>query len=218
MKNKKKILLGILLAFIIGSFFILSAVQGANGVTLPTNTGLSSKTIAEILTKLLNWLLEIVGIIALIGFVVSGIMYLISAGNEEMVTKAKKYMTYCLVGITVVLASFVIIKTIDTILKAQINPSSSSAASAFRSGSVNTVSGNINSGNINENFLENTYTDALGNVVDTSTFGDEYSAEEPPVDILEDNFSEDIYADNLGNEDPVDGTVTDNVDYGSNLE
>lgn len=95
---------------------------GSSGVKIPTKaeTGLSDKTIAEILTQLLNWLLEIVGIIAIIGFVISGIMYLVSAGNEEMITKAKKYMLYCLIGIIVALASFVVIKTIDSILNANI--------------------------------------------------------------------------------------------------
>ena len=90
------------------------------GVGMPTGTGLSNKTVVQILTQLLNWLLEIVGIIAILGFVVSGIMYLVSAGNEEMVTKAKKYMMYCLIGIIVALASFVVVKTIDSILNASI--------------------------------------------------------------------------------------------------
>ncbi|MBU2028833.1 hypothetical protein KJ761_03005, partial [Patescibacteria group bacterium] len=102
MKNKKKILSGVLLIVLIGLFFILPAVQAAGGgVELPQETGLSQKTVKEILTKLLTWLLEIVGIIAIIGFVVSGIMYLVSAGNDEMITKAKKYMGYCLMGIAV---------------------------------------------------------------------------------------------------------------------
>ena len=118
MKNKKKLLAGIILIFFIGVFFILPVVQAASGVELPTNTGLSNKTFKEILTKLLTWLLEIVGIIAIMGFVISGIMYLISTGNDEMITKAKKYMLNCLVGIVVVLSAYVIVKLIDSIVNA----------------------------------------------------------------------------------------------------
>jgi len=118
MKNKKKILLGILLIFFIGTFFILPAVQVANGLTLPSGTGLSEKTFKEILTKFLTWLLGIVGIIAIMGFVISGIMYLISTGNDEMITKAKTYMSYCLIGVVVALSSYVIVKLIDSILNA----------------------------------------------------------------------------------------------------
>lgn len=131
MKNKKRILTVALLVFLIGLFFILPAVQAAasdcDGKSvvecIPTTvtTGLSSKPVKDILVNLLNWLLQIVGIIAIMGFVVSGIMYLVSAGNEEMIKNAKKYMLYCLVGVAVVLASFVVIKTIDAILNANIS-------------------------------------------------------------------------------------------------
>jgi hypothetical protein len=119
MKNKKRVFLVIMLFFLISSFFILPVAQAA-GVYVPTKeeTGLADATIKEILTKLLKWLLEIVGIIAIIGFVISGIMYLVSTGNEEMITKAKKYMLYCLIGIVVALASFVVIQAIDAILNA----------------------------------------------------------------------------------------------------
>jgi Na+-driven multidrug efflux pump len=120
MKNKKKILIAIWLVFLLSIFFILPAVQAASGVELPTTTGLSKVEIKVILTGLLKWLLEIVGIIAVIGFIISGIMYLVSTGNEEMITKAKKYMLYCLIGVVVVLASFVVIQAIDAILNATI--------------------------------------------------------------------------------------------------
>ena len=130
MKNKKRILAVALLVFLVGWFFILPVVQAAvdncsstGGVVgcIPTDTGLSKQEIKPILVNLLNWLLGILGIIAILGFVISGIMYLVSAGNEEMITKAKKYMLYCLIGITVALASFVVIKTIDAILNANIS-------------------------------------------------------------------------------------------------
>jgi cytochrome bd-type quinol oxidase subunit 2 len=124
MKNKKKILAVMLLVFLMSLFFILPPVQAADNcsgvVGCIPETGLSKQEIKPILVNLLNWLLGIVGIIAIMGFVVSGIMYLVSAGNEEMVTKAKKYMLYCLIGVVVVLASFVVIKTIDSILNASI--------------------------------------------------------------------------------------------------
>jgi hypothetical protein len=88
------------------------------GIVLPTNTGLSEKTIAEILTNLLTWLLQVVGVIALIGFVVSGIQYIVATGNDKMVESAKKNMTYSLIGITVALASFVVIQALDAMLNA----------------------------------------------------------------------------------------------------
>jgi hypothetical protein len=97
-----------------------NATTAGTRVALPTkaDTGLSEKTIAEILKNLLTWLLEVIGVIALIGFVVSGIQYIVATGNEKVVESAKKNMTYSLIGITVALASFVIIQALDSMLNA----------------------------------------------------------------------------------------------------
>jgi hypothetical protein len=122
-KNRKKItlLLFFSLLFLVLGFFETNPATAGDGVILPTNTGLSPASIVGILTGLLKWMLQILGILALISFVISGVVYLVSTGNEEMINKAKKAMTYSIVGITVALASFVVVKTIDLILKASAN-------------------------------------------------------------------------------------------------
>jgi len=120
MKNKKKILLGVLGIFLIGLFFISPSLQAAGtgvDLTAAKASGLADATIATILTKLLTWLLGIVGVIALIGFVISGIQYIVATGNDKVVESAKKNMTYSMIGIVVVLASFVIIQALDSIMK-----------------------------------------------------------------------------------------------------
>lgn len=89
------------------------------GVDIPTNTGLADRGIKDILTNLLNWLLGIVGIIALGGFVISGIQYVISTGSEEMMETAKHNMVYSLIGIIVALGGVVIIRAIDAALNAR---------------------------------------------------------------------------------------------------
>lgn len=75
--------------------------------------------IKAIATNLLKWLLEIVGVLALIAFVVSGTQYLLASADEELVEKAKKNMTYSIIGVIVVLSSLVIIKALDAILSAK---------------------------------------------------------------------------------------------------
>lgn len=72
----------------------------------------SAPTIATIALKTLDFLLSIVGTIALIMLIVGAIMYLTAAGNEDQIDKGKKLFKYALVGITVALASLVIIKQI----------------------------------------------------------------------------------------------------------
>lgn len=69
-------------------------------------------TIATIALNTLAFLLSIVGTIALIMLIVGAIMYLTAAGNEDQVDKGKKLFRYALIGITVALASLVIVKQI----------------------------------------------------------------------------------------------------------
>lgn len=94
-------------------------IQGT-GVYIPTNTGLPSPAggIKDILENLLIWLLEIVGVIALIGFVIAGMQYILAAGNDDQLKTAKKNMTNAILGVVVALAGFVIIRAIDAALNA----------------------------------------------------------------------------------------------------
>ncbi len=89
------------------------------GVCFPKRTGLSDKSVIDIIATLLAWLLAIFGFIALLGFIISGLQYLLSAGNENMAETAKRNMKYSIIGILVALSGFIIIQAIDTLLKAQ---------------------------------------------------------------------------------------------------
>jgi hypothetical protein len=92
-----------------------------SGVYIPTaeETGLSGASIQAILVNLLRWLLGIVGVVALIGFAISGVQYILAAGNDGMIETAKKNMLNSIMGIVIVLASLVIIQAIDYALRAQ---------------------------------------------------------------------------------------------------
>ncbi len=91
----------------------------SDGVYIPTSaeTGLSDKSIKDILTGILTWMLGIVGVIALIGFVISGAQYILASGNERTIETAKRNMIYSIIGVVVVLAGFVIIQAIDFALR-----------------------------------------------------------------------------------------------------
>ncbi len=83
------------------------------GVCFPTGTGLSSRPVEFILVNFMWWILALVGMIAIIAFVISGIQYLVSAGDEDMIKTAKRNMTYSIVGVLVALSGWVIIRSID---------------------------------------------------------------------------------------------------------
>ncbi|EKE19851.1 MAG: hypothetical protein ACD_8C00096G0004 [uncultured bacterium] len=86
----------------------------------PTNTGLPSEggetTLIDIATGIMNWLLIVVGILGVIGFVIAGILYLTAAGDEGQIEKGKSAMIYSIVGVIVALIGLVIIRAVQGML------------------------------------------------------------------------------------------------------
>ncbi|GBE17067.1 hypothetical protein BMS3Abin15_00903 [bacterium BMS3Abin15] len=69
-------------------------------------------SLAEVLLRFFNFLLTVVGIIAIIMSLLSGIMYLTAGGNESMMEKAKKSFTYFIIGTVVIFAVLIIVRTV----------------------------------------------------------------------------------------------------------
>lgn len=84
--------------------------------TTPTGTQLPTGGIKDILTGVMNWLLGIVGIFGVIGFVIAGILYLTAAGDEDQIARGKKAMIFSIVGVVVALLGMVIMGAVKTML------------------------------------------------------------------------------------------------------
>ena len=87
--------------------------------SLYSGLGLPGGSVIGIMANLLLWILAIFGIIAIIGFVISGIIYLTSAGDENRIATAKKAMTYSIIGVVVGISGWVILRAIFYALQAQ---------------------------------------------------------------------------------------------------
>lgn len=87
------------------------------GVCIPSDTGLSSSTVADVLLTFMNWLLGLLGLFGIIAFVISGIQYLVSAGDDDTISTAKRNMKYSIIGVMVALSGFVIIQAVNTLLQ-----------------------------------------------------------------------------------------------------
>ncbi|MEI7891180.1 MAG: pilin [bacterium] len=89
------------------------------GVCFPTNTGLANPTggIGQIIANLFFWLMGIFMTLAVLAFVVSGIQYLLAAGDEDLAKSAKKNAVNAIIGIIVGLSGFIIIQAISRILE-----------------------------------------------------------------------------------------------------
>ncbi|MFA5872312.1 MAG: pilin [Parcubacteria group bacterium] len=105
---------------------ITSAVLLAPVVTMaqlkpPTTgeTGLPAGSIFDIIKNVMLWLLGILGFVAVIGFVISGIMYLVAAGDEKRQETAKQAMYYSIIGVIVGLVGLVILYAVQKLLGGQ---------------------------------------------------------------------------------------------------
>ncbi len=79
--------------------------------------GFKPTTITGVVTATMKWLIGIVGSVAIIMFVVAGIMYMTSAGDETQAENAKKTARYALYGTIVALGSMVVLQAISVMLK-----------------------------------------------------------------------------------------------------
>ncbi|TXH01898.1 MAG: hypothetical protein E6P95_01000 [Candidatus Moraniibacteriota bacterium] len=118
MQKLKKLAFGaanglVLLAPAIASAQLNNGNWDTRGTSNAQAAGLPTGSIYQIISSTLSWLLAILGFIAVIGFVISGILYLTAAGNESQIEKAKSAMTYSIVGVIVALMGYVIIQAVD---------------------------------------------------------------------------------------------------------
>ena len=101
-------MIGLALAVAAPSFLKeLAAILGWQNVNDAQVAG--AQTFTQIATKVLNFLLSIVGIIAIIMLVFGGFTYLTAAGDEGKAETGKKIVTYAVIAIAVALSALVLV-------------------------------------------------------------------------------------------------------------
>lgn len=70
-------------------------------------------SITDAFQNLYNYLISISGVVALVALIVGGVIYLTSAGDPEKLGKAKKQILAALLGIVLLLSSYLILRTIN---------------------------------------------------------------------------------------------------------
>lgn len=107
-------------ALIVGAVTVFSALPMAGAAFIgpednPPNvaegTGGATDVKALALT-VVNYFLGFLGLIAVIMVIYGGVTYVISAGNDDAIGNAKKIIMYALVGIIVILLSFVVVNAV----------------------------------------------------------------------------------------------------------
>lgn len=114
MKKAKNVILAALvgLAIVLAAPAFLKEIYSVLGGG-PEPAELSGAlTLTQIARNILNFLLSIIGILALIMLIISGIMYLISAGNDTKMKTAKSIFVASLIGIAVAMGSLVLVSAV----------------------------------------------------------------------------------------------------------
>ena len=116
MKRRIKLILSsITSAVLLAPFAVMAQLKP------PTTgeTGLPQGSIFDIIKNVMLWLLGLLGFVAVIGFVISGIMYLVAAGDEKRQESAKRAMYYSIIGVIVGLVGLVILYAVQKMLGGQ---------------------------------------------------------------------------------------------------
>lgn len=124
MNSKSKIFKKALIIFalMIGALTVFSALpiamagtglidDTANPDVIRTATG-GQTTLRGLVLTVINYFLGFLGLLAVIMVIYGGVTYVTSAGNDEAVGKAKKIIMYALIGLIVILLSFVLVRAI----------------------------------------------------------------------------------------------------------
>lgn len=77
----------------------------------------NSTKVVDTARNVINTMLFIVGILAVVMIIFSGIRYVMSAGNAQRVTQAKNILIYSVTGLIVALLAFAIVNFVLSILK-----------------------------------------------------------------------------------------------------
>lgn len=117
--GRMKVAKNIVLAALIGLAIVIAAPAFLKEISVllgwdsaPAIEGGTQLTLTEIASNVLKFLLSIIGILALIMMIVSGIMYLSSGGNEARVKQAKSMFVASLIGITLAMGSLVLVSAV----------------------------------------------------------------------------------------------------------
>lgn len=96
-----------------------SSPSGASGgtINLADISPVGAATAPEIIGNVIKAVLGIIGAFALFMFVYGGILMLTSAGNQEKIKKGKDVLIWAIIGLMVILGSYVLVSFVITGLK-----------------------------------------------------------------------------------------------------
>lgn len=92
--------------------------QGFTAPVPPSSAGVASDTdLPGLLMRVIMILLGVAGLVAVIFLIVGGFRYITAGGNEEAAEAGKKTITNAIIGIVIIILSFVIVRVVANAVK-----------------------------------------------------------------------------------------------------
>lgn len=73
-------------------------------------------TLGQNITNIINFFLGLLGLIAVAFLIYAGVLMVTAGGNEDQVTKARKIITYAVIGIIIILLSYTVVTFVTSAL------------------------------------------------------------------------------------------------------
>lgn len=87
----------------------LAAAHAVSYIDPSQSLGLGTADLKTTVTNIINWVLGLLGIIAVIMILYGGFIWLTAAGNEENITKAKNILSAAIIGLVIILLAWAIV-------------------------------------------------------------------------------------------------------------
>lgn len=113
---KRKKIKFILLPIFLFSIFLPDFVNAASLLDGITGGNLTKDSILRLISNVRVIILGIAAALAVLFILIGGIMYITSAGNKDQADQGKKYLTYAVGGLILIIFAEVIIRIFATIL------------------------------------------------------------------------------------------------------
>lgn len=92
--------------------FAAGLIDSSDNISAVAEATGGEGSIKSLVQTLLNFALSFLGFVATVMVIYGGILYVVSAGDEESVGKAKKILMYAVIGIVIILISFALVNTV----------------------------------------------------------------------------------------------------------
>lgn len=86
--------------------------------------------LVALIIRIIDFATRIIGSIAIILFIVSGLMFMLSTGNQQRLDKAKEIVTYAIIGLIVTFFSYIIAIFVQSIFIPSTPPADTAPAEA----------------------------------------------------------------------------------------